>query len=257
MGALNGRKVDLKLSLPPSPHGVSIAEFLTESGTFVDGDLRVNRDGIRIVSQNETQAAPPIKPSDHQLALADLETVKVIGKGSSGIVQLVRHKWTEQFFALKAIQLKIEEKARKAIARELRINLTSQCPYVVKFYESFFNNGDISIVLEYMDGGSLVELLKKSKKITEPYLAAICKQPERISSEISEGSHNYKSDIWSMGIVLLECATGQFPYSPPEQDEVWANVFELMEAIVEQPEPCAPSDQFSPEFAHSYLHGKD
>ncbi|KAF2320225.1 hypothetical protein GH714_026119 [Hevea brasiliensis] len=272
-------------------------------------DLRVNRDGIRIVSQNETQAAPPIKPSDHQLALADLETVKVIGKGSSGIVQLVRHKWTEQFFALKAIQLKIEEKARKAIARELRINLTSQCPYVVKFYESFFNNGDISIVLEYMDGGSLVELLKKSKKITEPYLAAICKQvlqgllylhhekhiihrdlkpsnilinhkgevkiadfgvsaimastsgqantyvgtyhymsPERISSEISEGSHNYKSDIWSMGIVLLECATGQFPYSPPEQDEVWANIFELMEAIVEQPEPCAPSDQFSPEF---------
>ncbi|XP_057990796.1 mitogen-activated protein kinase kinase 2-like [Hevea brasiliensis] len=72
--------------------------------------------------------------------------------------------------------------------------------------------------------------------------------PERISSEISEGSHNYKSDIWSMGIVLLECATGQFPYSPPDQGEVWANVFELMGAIVEQPEPRAPSDQFSPEF---------
>ncbi|KAF2320278.1 hypothetical protein GH714_026629 [Hevea brasiliensis] len=81
--------------------------------------------------------------------------------------------------------------------------------------------------------------------------------PERISSEISEGSHYYKSDIWSMGIVLLECATGQFPYSPPDQGEVWANVFELMGAIVEQPEPRAPSDQFSQSFAHSYLHGKD
>lgn len=45
--------------------------------------------------------AAPIKPSDHQLSLADLEAIKVIGKGSSGIVQLVRHKWTEQFFALK------------------------------------------------------------------------------------------------------------------------------------------------------------
>ncbi|KAF2320276.1 hypothetical protein GH714_026589 [Hevea brasiliensis] len=328
--ALNHRKGKLKLSLPQ--HGVCVvADFLTPSGTFVDGDLCMNRDGIQIISQRETEAAPPIKPSgqqlaladletikvlgegtdgivqlvqhkrtqhffaikappikpsDHQLALADLETIKVIGKGSSGIVQLVRHKWTEQFFALKAIQLKIEEKARKAIARELRINLTSQCPYVVKFYESFFNNGDISIVLEYMDGGSLAEHLKKRKKITEPYVAAICKQvlqgllylhhekhiihgdlkpstilinhkgevkiadfgPERISSEISEGSHNYKSDIWSMGIVLLECATGQFPYSPPDQGEVWANVFELMEAIVEQPEPCGPSDQFSPEF---------
>ncbi|KAG8645950.1 mitogen-activated protein kinase kinase 2 isoform X1 [Manihot esculenta] len=307
--ALNGRKADLQLSLPSSPHGVSIADFLTESGTFVDGDLRVNRDGIRIVSQTETKAAAPIKPSDHQLSLADLEAIKVIGKGSSGIVQLVRHKWTEQFFALKVIQLRIEEKARKAIARELRINLTSQCPYVVKFYDSFYNNGDISTVLEYMDGGSLAEFLKRNTRIAEPYLAAICKQvlqglsylhhekhiihrdlkpsnilinhkgevkiadfgvsaimastsgqantyvgtyhymsPERISSEISEGSHDYKSDIWSMGIVMLECATGQFPYSSPDQGEVWANLFELMEAIVEQPEPCAPSDQFSSEF---------
>ncbi len=46
--------------------------------------------------------APPIEPLDHnQLSLDDLDAIKVIGKGSSGIVQLVRHKWTGQFFALK------------------------------------------------------------------------------------------------------------------------------------------------------------
>jgi hypothetical protein len=38
---------------------------------------------------------------DNQLTLADLETVRVIGKGSGGIVQLVRHKWTNRVFALK------------------------------------------------------------------------------------------------------------------------------------------------------------
>ncbi|OAY53957.1 mitogen-activated protein kinase kinase 2 [Manihot esculenta] len=302
-GSLNPN-VKLKLSLPP-PDEVSFAKFLTQSGTFMDGDLLVNRDGVRIVSQSEPEAPPPIKPSDNQLNLADIDTIKVIGKGSSGIVQLVQHKWTGQFFALKVIQMNIEENARKAIAKELKINQSAQCPYVVMCYQSFYDNGAISIILEYMDGGSLADLLKKVKTIPEPYLAAICKQvlkgllylhhekhiihrdlkpsnllinhrgevkitdfgvsaimastsgqantfvgtynymsPERISG----AKYDNKSDIWSLGLVLLECATGQFPYSPSDQEVGWASVYELMEAVVEQPQPCAPADQFSPEF---------
>jgi hypothetical protein len=46
---------------------------------------------------------PPIEPLDNQLSLADLEVIKVIGKGSSGNVQLVKHKLTQQFFALKVV----------------------------------------------------------------------------------------------------------------------------------------------------------
>lgn len=47
---------------------------------------------------------------------------------------------------------------------------------------------------------------------------------------------------------MLECATGQFPYSPPQPGEGWVNVYELMESIVDQPPPRAPSEEFSPEF---------
>ncbi|KDO55424.1 hypothetical protein CISIN_1g016322mg [Citrus sinensis] len=277
----------------------------TKSGTFMDGDLLVNKDGVRIVSQTETEAPPLIKPSDNQLNLEDIDTIKVVGKGSGGIVQLVQHKWTGQFFALKVIQMNVEESARRQIAQELKINQSSQCPYVVVCYQSFYSNGAISIILEYMDGGSLADFLKKVKTIPEEYLAAICEQvlkgllylhhekhiihrdlkpsnllinhrgevkitdfgvsaimastsgqantfvgtynymsPERISG----GKYGYKSDIWSLGLVLLECATGQFPYSPPEQQDGWTSFYELMEAIVDQPPPSAPSDQFSPEF---------
>lgn len=46
---------------------------------------------------------PLIKPTDDQLTLADIDTIKVIGKGNGGVVQLVQHKWTGQFFALKVI----------------------------------------------------------------------------------------------------------------------------------------------------------
>jgi mitogen-activated protein kinase kinase 1 len=44
---------------------------------------------------------PPIKPVNNQISLAELDTIKVVGKGNGGIVQLVQHKWTNQFFALK------------------------------------------------------------------------------------------------------------------------------------------------------------
>lgn len=41
------------------------------------------------------------KEIDLQFSLEDLETIKVIGKGNGGVVQLVRHKWAGTLFALK------------------------------------------------------------------------------------------------------------------------------------------------------------
>ncbi|PNX94091.1 mitogen-activated protein kinase kinase 2-like protein [Trifolium pratense] len=70
--------------------------------------------------------------------------------------------------------------------------------------------------------------------------------PERIKP--GEQGYNYKSDIWSLGLMLLKCATGSFPYTPPDNSEGWGTLFELIEAIVEKPSPSAPSDVYSPEF---------
>lgn len=287
------------LLVVPLNHDASIEHFLTQSGTFKAGDLLVNKDGLRIVQHGQDGEPPLIKPLDNHLTLADMDTVKVIGKGSGGIVQLIRHKWTGQFFALKVIQMNIQENVRKQIAEELRINLASHSPYVVVCYQSFYDNGAISIVLEYMDGGSLGDFLGKVHTIPEPYLAAICKQvlegliylhhekhiihrdlkpsnilinhrgevkisdfgvsvvlassysqrdtftgtynymsPERINGN----KHGYISDIWSLGLVMLECATGQFPYPSA------GSFFELLEAVVDHPAPRASPDAFSEEF---------
>jgi mitogen-activated protein kinase kinase 1 len=43
-------------------------------------------------------------------------------------------------------------------------------------YHSFYNNGVISLVLEYMDRGSLVDVIRQVNTILEPYLAVVCKQ---------------------------------------------------------------------------------
>lgn len=88
--------------------------------------------------------------------------------------------------------MNIEESVRKQIAKELKINQAAQCPYVVVCYQSFYDNGVISIILEYMDGGSLADLLKKVKTIPEPRLSAICKQVRsKTMLFFSLSTHNY------------------------------------------------------------------
>ncbi len=69
-------------------------------------------------------------------------------------------------------------------------------------------------------------------------------QPERISGD----KYGYESDIWSLGLTLLECALGRFPYQPPGEDEGFLNFYELLSTIVEEPPPVAPADKFSSEF---------
>lgn len=58
---------------------------------------------------------PPIKATDNQLSLADIDVIKVVGKGNGGVVQLVQHKWTSQFFALKVYLLHIAHLALNMI----------------------------------------------------------------------------------------------------------------------------------------------
>ncbi|KAL8129694.1 hypothetical protein V2J09_018849 [Rumex salicifolius] len=292
----------LKLSVPAQQ--TPLTNFLTASGTFQDGDLLLNQKGLRQISDEKPNNLNA-KESDFQVSLEDLETIKVIGKGSGGVVQLVRHKWVGRYFALKIIQMNIQEEIRKQIVQELKINQAAECPQIVVCYHSFYHSGAFTLVLEYMDCGSLVDVIRQVKTILEPYLAVVCKQvllglmylhnkrhvihrdikpsnllmnrkgevkitdfgvsavlassmgqrdtfvgtynymsPERIKGS----TYDYSSDIWSLGMVMLECAIGRFPYLESEDQEGGPSYFELLEAIVEKPPPSAPADQFSPEF---------
>lgn len=62
--------------------------------------------------------------------------------------------------------------------------------------------------------------------------------PERIEGK----KYSYPSDIWSLGVSLIECAIGKYPYP---QTSVY---YELMHNIVAGPVPTLPEEKFSPEF---------
>ncbi|VDL76133.1 unnamed protein product [Nippostrongylus brasiliensis] len=69
-------------------------------------------------------------------------------------------------------------------------------------------------------------------------VAAGCKfymPPERIDGDM-KGSYDVRADVWSLGITLVEIATGNYPYS------IWATPFQQLKQVIDEPAPRLPSD---------------
>ena len=65
--------------------------------------------------------------------------------------------------------------------------------------------------------------------------------PERIQG----GEYTVKSDVWSLGITLIELALAEFPMSPEGGN---AGILDLLQFIVNEPAPTLPADRFSAHF---------
>ena len=63
-------------------------------------------------------------------------------------------------------------------------------------------------------------------------------QPERIKGESQNnlGTYTVSSDVWSLGLSILELAMGTYPYPP----ETYSNVFAQLTAIVHGSPPEMP-----------------
>ncbi|EDO15325.1 hypothetical protein Kpol_448p13 [Vanderwaltozyma polyspora DSM 70294] len=87
--------------------------------------------------------------------------------------------------------------------------------------------------------GNLVASLAKTNIGCQSYMA-----PERIRSANPDmNTYSVQSDIWSLGLSILEMALGSYPYPP----ETYDNIFSQLSAIVDGPPPNLPQDRFSKE----------
>jgi len=86
--------------------------------------------------------------------------------------------------------------------------------------------------------GQLVDSIAKTRDAgCRPYMA-----PERIDPRNS--SYDIRSDVWSLGITLIEAGTGHFPYPK------WNSVFDQLMQVVQGDAPLLQENdgRFSPEF---------
>lgn len=277
-----------------------------------------------------------------ELLEEDFEKLGELGAGNGGVVTRVLHKPTDLIMAKKLIHLEIKPAVRNQIIRELKVLHECNSPDIVGYYGAFYSDGEISICMEYMDGGSLDLILKKAGRIPEPILGVINisvlkglsylrerhqiihrdVKPSNIlvnsrgeikicdfgvsgqlidsmansfvgtrsymAPERLQGTHySVQSDIWSLGLSMVEMAIGRYPVPPPDprdlssifgdkgseehseaartvlRGKVTRNsfvcpagadgprpmaIFELLDYIVNEPPPTLPKGRFSDEF---------
>ncbi|BHF73575.1 Dual specificity mitogen-activated protein kinase kinase 3 [Sparganum proliferum] len=97
-------------------------------------------------------------------------------------------------------------------------------------------------VCDFGISGELTNSLAKSNIGTHNYLA-----PERIDPLQGTQGFRIQSDVWSLGLTLLELATGEFPYGN------FPNVFSQLQQVVKQDPPKLPSDSPYSEDLRSFI----
>lgn len=284
----------LKLSLPPP---VPVAEFQHQ---------------IHLTAL--LPASGPDSPGIDNLS--DLEKMAVLGHGTGGTVYKVLHKKTSSIYALKVLRFNQNTVSicRQA-AREAEILKRVDSQYIIRCHAVFDNGfidtdnggGDLCFVMEYMEGGSLHDVLRARQRLPEQVISGVAKRvleglhylhsmqivhrdikpsnllvndkgevkiadfgvshvvagtreachdsnmgtcaymsPERFDPERwgGDNANGFAGDVWSLGVVVLECYVGHFPLIDPAQKPDWAT---LMCAICFGEMPEIP-ETASPEF---------
>ena len=236
----------------------------------------------------------------------ELIPLGVLGHGACSKVYKVLHVPSLRILAQKVVPI-FDEQKRRQIVQELHVlhNSCSARHRIVNFYDAFIDPGEgsISILVEYMDGGSLQDVVDSGGCAHETVLANMAwrilsglvhlhdtqrqvhrdikpanllinhhgdvkisdfgitrrcapafiqnpkknsdgmtfvgtvsyMSPERLLGE----TYDFKADIWSLGVTLVTCALGHFPYS--SKFGFWG----LLQALRKGPPPKLPSEEFS------------
>ncbi|XP_077544168.1 protein kinase C iota type-like [Haemaphysalis longicornis] len=136
--------------------------------------------------------------------LDSLVTLNVLGRGSFGIVYLVRHRVNRQLAALKYIRKKNQnpEKERKRVEVEKSVwEAVTDHPYVVTFRAYFETAKGWCFVMEYLPEGSIRDLVRKKGPFKEDTARLLSAQVALAIQHVHEKGFLHR-DISSSNVLI-------------------------------------------------------
>ena len=109
----------------------------------------------------------------HLFTLKDFVTVKdsqkILGTGTYGEVQLVQRIGSKTLYALKIIKKSLAASVvpLKVLFREIAVHKTLNHPNIVRLLDHLEDRAKLYLVLEYVEKGSLFDLIRKKIKLSE------------------------------------------------------------------------------------------
>lgn len=156
------------------------------SVTFdADGESKDGGTLIPAVSSNSKRILPEENKNYH---LEDLEVIGFLGKGGYGYVELVRHKQTQETFALKTLYRShiIKTKSTHNVVNEKKMLIRMDSPQIIRLHATFKDQTRLYFLLEPALGGELFTLLRLrsvfNDKTAKFYAASVILGLEEIHS---------------------------------------------------------------------------
>ncbi|AYU79326.1 mitogen-activated protein kinase kinase 4 / MAPK4 [Leishmania donovani] len=169
-----------KLHVAPHDKAVSITDTMTlvvkgEGGV----EMRVKQTGIAQGPGSSSASGQPKSDAVmNKIKFEDLRIGSELGKGSQGKVRVAQHKITGEKYAMKYIAFDGDsDDMRSALEAELRQVAAVKHHNIVSSYEAFFRDGRLYVVLEYMDCGTMNNLIDRHPEgFSEDMLAYIARE---------------------------------------------------------------------------------
>jgi serine/threonine protein kinase len=160
--------------------------------------------------------------------LGDFEIVEVAGAGGMGVVYKARQRSLDRIVALKVIRDEIASEAefRERFLREAKLAASVDHPHVVTVYDVGDEDGRLYLVMQWIDGSDLRQLLDSSGRLTPKRAISIGTQLAGALDALHGVSGLVHRDVKPANVLLREVAGEDHAYltdfgiaKPPESIE--------------------------------------
>ena len=151
--------------------------------------------------------------------LSDLAFLRVIGKGTYGVIKLMHHTHTNVAYALKTYykQPIIDAQLQDMIYHERDVLKSLDHPFLPPLYASFQDADCLYMMMEYLNGGDLWTLLYEKNVLSEEKMGGIDVEAAKYyaANVLVALEHIHKHDIVHRDInpENLVCAAKSYAYN--------------------------------------------